>query len=211
MLMRAFILRRVALIARGLGDATLIGSAHNAGTLRLQEFFTRNGHPYAYLDVDRDDAVQAMLDRFHVGVGDVPIVICRGEKVLKNPTNEEVADCFGLSTATSDPSKSATRRRRRGSRRARGRGVRRLRRARRARARDERAGRASGDELEDRELPRLPHGHLGAGARGARVHAGGEVRRGDRRRAHGAAPRVRRQGVRDRPLERRGRAREARS
>jgi len=95
-LMRAFILRRVALIADGLGDATLIGSVHSAATLRLQEFFTRNTHPYTYVDVDRDPDVQALLDRFHVGVGDVPIVICRGEVVLKNPSNEAVADCFGL-------------------------------------------------------------------------------------------------------------------
>jgi thioredoxin reductase (NADPH) len=103
-LMRAFILRRVALIAHGFGDATLIGSAHSAGTLRLQEFFTRNGHPYTYVDVDRDSDVQGLLDRFHVAVGDVPIVICRGELVLKNPTNEAVADCFGLN-ASFDPGK----------------------------------------------------------------------------------------------------------
>jgi thioredoxin reductase (NADPH) len=95
--MRAFILRRLALVAHGMGDATLIGSNHSAGTLRLQEFFTRNSHPYAYIDVDHDKDIQALLDRFHVGVGDVPIVICRGEKVLRNPTNEEVGDCFGLS------------------------------------------------------------------------------------------------------------------
>jgi thioredoxin reductase (NADPH) len=99
LLMRAFILRRVALIAGGLGDATLIGSGHSAGTLRLQEFLTRNGHPYTYVDVDRDADVQALLDRFHVGVGDVPIVICRGEIVLKNPSNEAVADCFGLNAS----------------------------------------------------------------------------------------------------------------
>jgi thioredoxin reductase (NADPH) len=95
--MRAFILRRMGLLASGLGDAVLIGSVHSAGTLRLKEFFARNGHPYAYLDIEKDDTVQATLDRFHVGVGDVPVVICRGERVLKNPTNEEVADCFGLS------------------------------------------------------------------------------------------------------------------
>ena len=95
--MRAFILRRMGLLASGLGDAVLIGSVHSAGTLRLKEFFTRNGHPFAYLDVEKDDTVQALLDRFHVGVGDVPIVICRGEKVLKNPSTVEVADCFGLS------------------------------------------------------------------------------------------------------------------
>ena len=97
--MRAFILRRTALIAGGRGDAVLVGSRHSAGTLRLQEFFTRNGHPYTYLDVDRDECVQAFLDRFQVKVNEVPVVICRGEKVLKNPTNEEVADCFGLHAA----------------------------------------------------------------------------------------------------------------
>ncbi|MGH7294040.1 MAG: FAD-dependent oxidoreductase, partial [Polyangiaceae bacterium] len=102
--MRAFILRRVGLLARGMGDATLVGSTHSAGTLRLKEFFTRNGHPYTYLDVERDPTVQDLLDRFHVGPGDVPIVICRGEVVLKNPTNEEVAECFGLNRAL-DPGK----------------------------------------------------------------------------------------------------------
>jgi thioredoxin reductase (NADPH) len=100
--MRAFILRRVALISEGFGDATLIGSTHSAHTLRLQEFFTRNAHPYVYIDVERDPAVQSLLDRFHVGVGDVPVVICRGERVLKNPSNEEVSDCFGFN-APLDP------------------------------------------------------------------------------------------------------------
>jgi thioredoxin reductase (NADPH) len=94
--MRAFILRRMGLLAHGQGDAVLIGSGHSAGTLRLQEFFTRNGHPYAYLDVERDDAIQALLDRFHVTAADVPVIICRGDRVLKNPSNEEVAACFGL-------------------------------------------------------------------------------------------------------------------
>jgi thioredoxin reductase (NADPH) len=92
---RAYILRRMALLEQGRGDAVLIGSTHSASTLRLQEFFAGNSHPYTYLDVDHDDTVQALLDRFHVTVDDIPIVLCRGERVLKNPTNEVVADCFG--------------------------------------------------------------------------------------------------------------------
>jgi len=95
-LMRAFILRRVMLFSSGFGDATLVGSKHSAGTLRIQEFFTRNGHPYAYIDIDEDKDVRVLLDRFHVGVGDVPVVICRGEVVLKNPTKEAVAKCLGM-------------------------------------------------------------------------------------------------------------------
>jgi thioredoxin reductase (NADPH) len=92
---RAYILRRMELLAQGRGDAVLIGSTHSASTLRLQEFFTRNSQPYTYLDVDHDETVQALLDRFQVGLDEVPVVLCRGERVLKNPTNEAVADCFG--------------------------------------------------------------------------------------------------------------------
>jgi thioredoxin reductase (NADPH) len=95
-LMRAFILRRVELIATGLGDAVLIGSVHSAGTLRVKEFLTRNGHPYTYLDLDHDSDIQQMLDHFGVGVGDIPVLICRGDIVLKNPTNQDIAGCLGF-------------------------------------------------------------------------------------------------------------------
>jgi thioredoxin reductase (NADPH) len=98
-LMRAFILRRVELISNGVGDAVLIGSTHSPGTLRIKEFLMRNGHPYTYLDLDRDPDVQAMLDQFHVAVADVPVLICRGELVLKNPSNPDIADCLGFNDA----------------------------------------------------------------------------------------------------------------
>jgi thioredoxin reductase (NADPH) len=95
-LMRAFILRRVELIARGIGDVVLIGSNHCQGTLRVREFLTRNGHPYTSLDLDRDPQVQDLLDRFHIDVHDVPVLICRGQIVLRNPSNQEIADCLGF-------------------------------------------------------------------------------------------------------------------
>jgi CRP-like cAMP-binding protein len=84
-IMRAFILRRVDLIAHGFGDVVLIGSNHSAGTLHVKEFLTRNSHPYAYLDLDRDADVQDLLDQFHVSAEDVPVLICLGEVVLRNP------------------------------------------------------------------------------------------------------------------------------
>jgi thioredoxin reductase (NADPH) len=98
-LMRAFILRRVDLVAQGVGDVVLIGSAHSPGTLRAKEFLTRNGHPHAYLDLDRDVEVQVLLDRFHVTEADVPVLICRGKVVLRNPTNWQIADCLGFNAA----------------------------------------------------------------------------------------------------------------
>jgi thioredoxin reductase (NADPH) len=98
-LMLAFILRRVELIAHQVGDAVLIGSDHSAETLRIREFLTRNGYPHAYVDLDRDPDVQALLDRFHVGIDEIPVVICRGQSVLRNPTNREIADCLGFNEA----------------------------------------------------------------------------------------------------------------
>lgn len=96
---RAFMLRRTELIARGFGDVVVLGSAHCAGTLRVKEFLTRNGHPFHYIDLERDREAQELLDRFHVGVADVPVVICRGNAVLRNPANAEIADCLGFNDA----------------------------------------------------------------------------------------------------------------
>ncbi len=98
-LMRAFILRRIELIAHQVGDAVLIGSNHSADTLRIKEFLTRNGYPHAYVDLDRDHDVQQLLDRFRVALADIPVVICRGQSVLRNPTNREIADCLGFNEA----------------------------------------------------------------------------------------------------------------
>jgi thioredoxin reductase (NADPH) len=95
-LMRAFILRRVALIAQGFGDVVLVGSVHSPDTLRIKEFLTRNGHPFTYIDLDRDADVQELLDRFHIAHADIPVLICRGDAVLKNPKNPAIATCLGF-------------------------------------------------------------------------------------------------------------------
>lgn len=99
LIMRSFVLRRVELIAHGLGDVVLVGSNHCSGTLRVKEFLTRNGHPYSYIDLDRDADVQDLLDRFHIAAADVPVLICRGEVVLRNPTNQQIAGCLGFNDA----------------------------------------------------------------------------------------------------------------
>ena len=94
--LRAFILRRLQLIDQGLGDVLLLGSNHCQGSLHIREFLTRNGHPYKFVDLDTDADSQAMLDQFQVKAGDIPVVICRGTLVLRNPTIQQVADCLGL-------------------------------------------------------------------------------------------------------------------
>jgi len=94
--LRAFILRRLQLIDQGFGDVLVLGSNHCQGSLHIREFLTRNGHPYKFVDLDTDADSQEMLDQFHVSAGDIPVVICRGSLVLRNPTIQQVADCLGL-------------------------------------------------------------------------------------------------------------------
>ena len=96
LIMRAFILRRVLLVSAQQGDVILIGSRHSAGTLRVQQFLSRNAFPFVNLDLESDPSVQALLDRFHVTVEDIPVVICRGETLAKNPSNEWLAECLGM-------------------------------------------------------------------------------------------------------------------
>jgi thioredoxin reductase (NADPH) len=94
--MRAFILRRVGLVSSGYGDAVVVGSRDSAATLRVQEFLVRNGHPFKCISVEREPDIQTFLDGLHVALSDIPILICRGERVLKNPTDAEIADCLGF-------------------------------------------------------------------------------------------------------------------
>ncbi|MEI9974910.1 MAG: FAD-dependent oxidoreductase [Ignavibacteriota bacterium] len=96
--MRAFILRRLALVSSGYGNIVLLGSRHSAGTLSLREFLGRNGHPYTYVDLDTDSEAQDLLDRFHVKPSEVPVVICtRG--VLRSPSIQTLASCLGLNAS----------------------------------------------------------------------------------------------------------------
>jgi len=95
-LMRAFVLRRLEIVARGSTDLVLLGSSHSAGTLRIKEFLIRNAQPMTYIDLEQDADVEDLLGRFQVSVADVPVVIVGGRTVLHNPTNERIAECVGL-------------------------------------------------------------------------------------------------------------------
>src|SRR3989475_7074567 len=94
--LRAFILRRLELIAREVGDIVLIGSSHSLDTFRIKEFLTRNYQPYSYIDLERDAEVQELLDQFHVAITDLPVLICRRSVVLRNPSNQEIVNCLRL-------------------------------------------------------------------------------------------------------------------
>lgn len=100
--MRAFILRRLALIQNGYGILILMGSQHSAKTLELREFLTRNGHPYTYVDLDRDRMSQELLDRFEVKASEIPVLICGGRTVLRSPSIGQLATCLGLNVSVNN-------------------------------------------------------------------------------------------------------------
>jgi thioredoxin reductase (NADPH) len=94
--MRAFILRRLVLINRGLGNLVLLGSHHSANTLTLRQFLTRNGQPFTYFDLDTDSESQELLDRFEIKPEEIPVLICCNHGVLKNPSIQQLADTLGF-------------------------------------------------------------------------------------------------------------------
>lgn len=101
-LLRAYILRRTALMSLDNNDMVLLGSRHSGSTQRVREFLSRNGQPFTYQDVETDPSVQVLLDRFHVGVNDVPVIVCQSGNILKNPSIETLSSQLGLS-AELDP------------------------------------------------------------------------------------------------------------
>lgn len=94
-IMRALILRRVGLIEAGAGPI-IIGDEANADVLRLVNFLRRNGHPYQRLDPASDTCAQTLVERFHVEPEELPIVLCPGGQLLRNPSEDQIARCVGL-------------------------------------------------------------------------------------------------------------------
>jgi thioredoxin reductase (NADPH) len=95
-IMRALILRRVGLIESGGGGPVIVGHEESADVLRLTGFLRRNGHPYQLLDPDTDPSAQSLIERFHIELEQMPVVLCPSGKLLHNPPESVLARCIGL-------------------------------------------------------------------------------------------------------------------
>lgn len=99
-IMRAYILRRVAFIEDQAGGLLLIGSQYSAETLGLREFLARNGHPVAYFDLTQHAESTALAARFGITEEDIPAVVTPDGDVLRRPGVRELADAVGISPDT---------------------------------------------------------------------------------------------------------------
>jgi thioredoxin reductase (NADPH) len=95
-IMRALILRRVGLLETGAGGPVIIGRPQSGDVVRLEGFLRRNGHPHQFLNSEADAEAKALIERFHVDLSQLPIVLCPGGQLLRNPGETELARCIGL-------------------------------------------------------------------------------------------------------------------
>ncbi len=95
-IMRALILRRVALLKGGAAGAVLIGSSNAADVIRLQGFLTRNGYPHHLLDPARDLEAKEVIARYADIAGGLPLVVCPDGSVLGNPSEQALSRQIGL-------------------------------------------------------------------------------------------------------------------
>jgi thioredoxin reductase (NADPH) len=95
-IMHALMMRRVSMVEMGTGGPVIVGSPHHGDVLRLEGFLARNNHPCQRLDPETDPAAKALIERFRIDPGRLPIVLCPSGQLLHNPSETELARCIGL-------------------------------------------------------------------------------------------------------------------
>jgi len=95
-IMRALILRRVALIQGGAAGVVLIGSPASADVIRLEGFLTRNGYPHHLLDPATEQEAKEAISRYADIAGGLPLVVCPDGSVLGNPSETILARQIGM-------------------------------------------------------------------------------------------------------------------
>ena len=95
-IMRALILRRVGLLETSGSGPIIVGDVHEGDVIRLRGFLSRNGQPYQVLDPETDSEARALIEQFQVKPAELPIVLCPGGQLMRNPGEDELARCLGM-------------------------------------------------------------------------------------------------------------------
>src|SRR3981081_523459 len=95
-IMRAVILRRIALVEAGAGGPVLIGPESRPDVIRLQGFLARNASPHQLLDPARDPDAAKLVQQYAPDPTDLPLAVCPKGSILKNPNETELARALGM-------------------------------------------------------------------------------------------------------------------
>ena len=95
-IMRALILRRVALVEAGAGGPVLIGPESTPDVIRLQGFLARNAYPHQLLDPTQDRDAAELVKQYAPNPADLPLAVCPKGSILKNPSETELARELGM-------------------------------------------------------------------------------------------------------------------
>src|SRR5947209_17989676 len=97
-ILRACLVRRTLAIGLGAGFR-IVGSCYSQDTRRLRDFAMRNRLPHRFIDLESDPTAEHLLRPFGIGPDETPVVV-RRERVLRNPSNAELAQLVGLVTVS---------------------------------------------------------------------------------------------------------------
>jgi len=95
-IMRAMIIRRVAILEAGAGGPVLVGPTSTGGAARLGNFLDRNGIPHQFVDTEHDLEARDFVERYAASPEDLPLAICPDGTVLRNPSESELAHFIGM-------------------------------------------------------------------------------------------------------------------
>jgi thioredoxin reductase (NADPH) len=101
MILRAFLVRRSIQAELGVG-LRIIGSRFSPDARRLREFAARNRLPHKWIDLENDTQAEALVRQLGVSPDETPVVIWRGEHVLRNPSSAELARLVNLRQAVDE-------------------------------------------------------------------------------------------------------------
>src|SRR5712675_1267567 len=104
LMMRAFILRRAALLEGDGVGSVILGEAGSPDTVRLRGLLFRNGYPHSFIDADGVEG-KTLVDRMGMQADDLPILICPNGAVLKRPSDAEAGVGLGITPVLEPGSK----------------------------------------------------------------------------------------------------------
>src|SRR5215831_11805932 len=97
-IMRALLLRHVAMVEIGFGGPIVIGQLRSPDVTKLSAFLGRNGTPFRVVDPEEDADAAALVGRY--APGDLPIALMPDGAVLRRPTKQQLAQALGLVAGT---------------------------------------------------------------------------------------------------------------